>query len=118
MLENKKTLKISKIYKTKHFLHNIKTRTGQNRIMQKNENELKEKCNVQLMPPTISDADITALFNGLLGIVKRKIELDTRSEIINLNLTQEKLIKELKAKQAECTRLKNEIIYLKSKIKE
>ena len=70
------------------------------------------------MPPAITDEDISALFNGIMKVVKHKIELDKKAEIINLNLTQEKLIKELKEKTAECNRLKNEILYLKSKIKQ
>ena len=70
------------------------------------------------MPPAISDEDITALFNGIMKVVKHKMELDTKAQILSLNLTQEKLVKELKAKTNECIRLKNEIIYLKSQLAE
>lgn len=86
--------------------------------MENKEINEKEICNIHVMPPAISDADISALFNGLLNVVKKKFELDTKSNIINMNLNIEKLMKELNEKQAECNRLKNEIIYLKSKIKE
>ena len=95
----------------------------------KTENSIKESsqdtntiknhsCNVLVMPPKISDDDITALFNGILKIVKRKFELENNCEIINLNSNLHKLKQQLKEKQAECNRLKNEIIYLKSKLLE
>ena len=77
-----------------------------------------KKCNLYIMPPAITDEDISALFNGIMKVVKHKIELDKKAEILNLNLTQEKLLRELKEKTAECNRLKNEIIYLKSQIKQ
>ena len=76
----------------------------------------KKDCNIYVMPPAITDEDTTALFNGIMEVVKHKLELDAKAEIINLNLTQERLISELKAKSAECNRLKNAIIYLKSKL--
>lgn len=76
----------------------------------------KKDCNIYVMPPKITDEDITALFNGIVSIVKHKLELDAKAEILNLNLDREKLIKQLKAKTNECNRLKNEIIYLKSKL--
>lgn len=69
---------------------------------------------IHVMPPRITDEDITALFNGIVNIVKKKFELEKNAEIININLNQEKLIKSLKEKQAEIVRLKNEIIFLKS----
>ncbi|MCQ2555704.1 MAG: hypothetical protein MJ149_00015 [Clostridia bacterium] len=75
-------------------------------------------CKVHIMPPQISDADITALFNGVVNVVRKKIELETKSEILNMNLSFEKLIKELKEKQAECNRLKNEIMFLKAQLNE
>ena len=78
----------------------------------------KKDCNVYVMPPVITDEDITALFKGIVNVVRHKLELDVKAQVLNLNLTQEKLINELKAKTAECNRLKNEIIYLKSKIKD
>lgn len=77
----------------------------------------KEKCNIHVMPPTITDDDIVALFNGIMSVMRRKIELDARAEIINTNLTNERLLKSLKEKTAECNRLKNEIIFLKSQLK-
>ena len=79
------------------------------------ESSKKAECNVMCMPPLISDEDITALFNGLIGVVRKKVELESRSEIINMNISYQKLLKELKEKQAECTRLKNELLYYKSK---
>lgn len=76
----------------------------------------KQPCNIHVMPPTISDADITALFNGILSVMKRKVELDTRAEIINSNLSIAQLQRQLKEKCAECNRLKNEIIFLKAQL--
>lgn len=86
--------------------------------MNKENNFKKDDCQIHVMPPTITDEDLTALFNGILNVVKKKFELETKSNIINMNLNIERLMKELSEKQAECNRLKNEIIYLKSKIKE
>lgn len=82
--------------------------------MIKDTNPNIDKCNIHVMPPNISDEDITALFNGILNVVKKKIELDTKAEIINMNTNMQQLMKELQEKQAECNRLKNEIIFLKS----
>lgn len=76
--------------------------------------EKEPNCQIHMMPPTISDEDISALFNGIVGIMKRKIELDAKAEIINLNCNTEKILKQLKEKEAECNRLKNEIIHLKA----
>lgn len=88
-----------------------------------NQNETSNESNqkennftIKVFPSGISDEDITSLFLGLVRVVKKKFELDSRAQIINLNLNNEKLAKELKAKIAECNRLKNEIIYLKSKL--
>lgn len=72
---------------------------------------------IHVMPPAITDEDITALFNGIVNVVKKKFELEKNAETINLNLNVERLIKELHEKQAEINRLKNEIIHLKSQIK-
>ena len=72
---------------------------------------------IHVMPPTITDDDITALFNGIVNVVKKKIELETRAEVININVNYEKVLRELKEKQAECNRLKNEIIFLKSQLR-
>lgn len=74
------------------------------------ENELK----IHVMPPSITDDDITALFNGIVSVVKKKIELEKNAELINANINHKKLTRELKEKNAEIIRLKNEIIYLKS----
>lgn len=74
-----------------------------------------KRCNIHVMPPTITDDDITALFNGILNVMRKKIELETRAEIINMNVNIEKIMKQLNEKNAECIRLKNEILYLKSK---
>lgn len=76
----------------------------------------KINCRLHVMPPQISDEDINALFSGLVSIVRRKIELESRAEIININLNYDKLARALKAKQAECVRLKNEILNLKSQL--
>ncbi len=96
----------------------MKKQTLNNKI---NTEEIKEEQSkdfkLHVMPSQISDQDIEALFGGLLKIVQKKYELDTRAEIINLNLTHDKLLKALNEKQAECNRLKNEIIYLKASLK-
>lgn len=75
-----------------------------------------ENCKIHLMPTQISDEDISALFNGLIKVVKKKIELDKKAEILSFNLTNEKLLAELKSKEHEIIKLKNEIIYLRSKL--
>lgn len=75
-----------------------------------------ENCKIHLMPNQISDEDISALFNGLLKVVKKKIELDQKAEILNYNLSNEKLLAELHSKEKEISRLKNEIIFLKSQL--
>lgn len=75
-----------------------------------------ENCKLHVMPPSITDADINALFNGIITVVRKKVELDARAEIVNMNLNLEKIQKELKEKTAECNRLKNEIIFLKTQI--
>ena len=66
---------------------------------------------IHVMPPSITDEDISALFNGIVNVVKKKYELEKNAETINLNLNIEKLVKDLKEKQSEIIRLKNEIIY-------
>ena len=110
-----------------NFLNSNKIK--ENNSLLKNENKLnfsidkeeknnksKINCTLHVMPPQISDEDINALFSGLVSIVRRKIELESRAEIININLSYDKLSRELKSKQAECIRLKNEILNLKSQL--
>jgi len=77
-----------------------------------NENNFK----LHVMPPSISDDDISALFNGIINVVKKKVELDKNAEIINMNINMKKMMKELKEKRAEVIRLKNEIIFLKAQM--
>ncbi len=77
-----------------------------------------ENCKVHVMPPKITDQDISILLNGVIGVVRKKFELDTQAEFINLNANMNKLNKQLKEKIAECNRLKNEILFLKTKLKE
>lgn len=84
--------------------------------MRKNDESQKENFTLHVMPPNITDDDITALFNGIINVVKKKFELEKNAETINLNLNMERLLKELKEKQAEIIRLKNEIIFLKSQL--
>ena len=79
-------------------------------------NKNKEKVKIHVMPPTITDDDILALFNGIINVVKKKCELEKNAETINLNLNLENVLKELKEKNAEIIRLKNEILYLKSQL--
>lgn len=91
--------------------------SGENKIMTHDEEKNNlENCKLHVMPPSITDADINALFNGIINVVRKKIELDARAEIVNMNLNLNKIQKELKEKTAECNRLKNEIIFLKSQI--
>ncbi len=82
------------------------------------KNNTNNECKLHTMPPTITDNDISALFNGILLVIKKKIELEKRAEILSINMTNDRLIKQLKEKQAECVRLKNEIIYLKSQLEQ
>lgn len=81
------------------------------------KNEDKQNLKIHVMPPQISDDDIFALFNGIVNVVRKKYELEKNAETINLNFNLENLTKELKAKNAEIVRLKNEIIHLKSQLK-
>ena len=121
MKKNKKTFKKQKscifeqFYNLNKKSHNKKRIYGKNKTMDNKDKKLGN-CNVHVMPTTISDNDITALFNGLLNVVKKKFELDSQSQIINYNINIEKLQNELKNKINECNRLKNEIIFLKSKL--
>lgn len=116
MNKNKKTCKSTKVYKLNQTIHNKKNKSANNNGMDKKINN--QNFNIHVMPPQITDNDITALFNGIITIVKKKIELEKKAEILNANITIEKTLKELQEKQAECIRLKNEIIYLKKKLKE
>ena len=101
----------NKLYKNNEIDQNSSTSTNK----EKNKKS-KINCRLHVMPPQISDEDINALFSGLVSIVRRKIELESRAEIININLNYDKLTRALKAKQAECVRLKNEILNLKSQL--
>ena len=92
--------------------HNKTFYYGKNNIM-KNK-KTKNNCQIHVMPPTITDTDISALFNGLLNVVKKKFELDNQAEFLNMNNNMQNLVRELKEKQAEINRLKNEILHLKS----
>ena len=86
--------------------------------MSKETNNINENNNykIHVMQPSITDEDITALFNGIVNVVKKKYALEKNAETINLNFNIKKLMKELKEKQAEIARLKNEIIFLKSQL--
>ena len=88
--------------------------------MNENQNNFNENKNykIHVMPPSITDEDISALFNGILNVVKKKFELEKNAETINLHLSIDSTLKELKEKNAEIIRLKNEIIYLKSQLEE
>ena len=82
--------------------------------MKKSQNN--NHCNFYVMPSTITDNDISALFQGLLNVVKKKFELDNQAEYYHFSQDINKLKNELKAKTAECNRLKNEILNLKQKL--
>lgn len=80
-----------------------------------NDNQ-KLDCKIHVMPPIISDEDISALLNGVVNIMRKKFELENQNEIISLGVNISNLKKELKEKTAECNRLKNEILYLKNQL--
>ena len=113
MKQNKKTfykLKLNNLKQNSHFKN---LNFSQNSFMMKNDND---NYTLHIMPPQITDDDITALFNGVVNVVKKKIELETKAEIINQNVNIEKLLKALKEKEAECIRLKNEILFLQNQL--
>ena len=83
-------------------------------MIENKENNKNQKCTIHVLPQTITDNDINSLFLGLVDIVKKKIELDYKSQFINLNSGYAKMEKLLKEKTAECNRLKNELLFLKS----
>ncbi len=112
MKKKKKTFKNIQINKFANISQNKNKVLGKNKYMQK-ENK-NGKCNIHVMPSLISDEDITALFQGLVNVVKKKFELDSQAQFININNNVEILKNELKSKINECNRLKNEIIHLKS----
>jgi len=113
---NKQKLYKNKLcYKTNKISHNKNLCVGKNKIMEK-ENKKIGSCKVHVMPSQISDNDISALFNGLLNVVKKKFELDFEAQFINYNINIDNLKRELKNKINECNRLKNEIINLKSQL--
>lgn len=114
MKQNKKTFNKLNLNNLKQNSHFKNIDFSQNKYMIKNKNE--NQCSLHVMPPQITDADITALFNGVINVVKKKIELETKAEIINQNVNIEKLLKALKEKEAECNRLKNEILFLQEKL--
>lgn len=107
----KKTFNNLQNNKFKKISQNKNRNIAKNNIMEKTN---KPKCNIHVMPHTITDSDINALFSGLIEVVKKKFELDNHQQICSLNYSHEKLKNELKNKISECNRLKNEIIYLKS----
>ncbi len=132
MKQNKKTFYFSNSSTLRPNSHNKNNNKEKNSNMLKDKDNIKtveetvidknssheNECKIHVMPPTITDEDINALFNGIINVMRKKIELESRSQIININANFEKVSRELKAKQAECIRLKNEILYLKSLIKE
>lgn len=114
MCKNKKTFKHSQNNNMSILSQNKFNTKGKNKHMKNTDKEKQEQCNVYVMPSAISDNDITALFQGLLNVVKKKFELDSQAEFICYNQDIARLKNELKIKTAECNRLKNEIINLKS----
>jgi len=42
----------------------------------------KPNFKVHVMPPSITDADITALFNGIINVVKKKVELEKMQKLL------------------------------------
>lgn len=129
MSKNKKTFYSSLYSNLRDISHNKSKIKVKNNYMEKTKknistinktdatnNEQADDCLIHVMPPSISDEDINALFNGIVNVMRKKIELEARSELINMSVNVDKLSRELKEKKAECVRLKNEIIYLKSQI--
>lgn len=104
----------------------LKTKNCKNKKKSQNKNlflanniNMKEKeknCNLFVMQPNITEQDLSSLFNGILNVVKKKFELDNKAEIININSNMEILMRKLKEKEAECIRLKNEILHLKNEL--
>ncbi len=78
----------------------------------------ENNCQIHMMPTSITDQDINALFNGIIAVVRKKYELDTKSHLMNINNNLNRINQELSEKRAECNRLKNEILYLKTKLEE
>ena len=115
LLRNQKLYKNKLCYKTNKISHNKNMCIGKNKFMEK-DNKKFGNCKVHVMPSQISDNDISALFNGLLNVVKKKFELDFEAQFINYNINIDNLKRELKNKINECNRLKNEIINLKSQL--
>lgn len=114
MSKFKKTFKHSQIHKFHNLSQNKFKHKGKNIDMKNIDKEKTNQCNVYVMPSAISDNDISALFQGLLNVVKKKFELDSQAEFYNYSQDITKLKNELKIKNAECNRLKNEIINLKN----
>ena len=80
--------------------------------MKNKDNE--SNCNIHVMPSQISDDDISILFNGIISLIKKKIELENQTKFIQICEDINDLKKKLKEKTAECNRLKNELLFLKS----
>lgn len=116
MNDIKKTFKNIQNNKLKKISPNKIKIYGKNNNMEKSNKN--KKCNIHVMPHSITDNDINALFCGLLDVVKKKFELDNQQQFYNLNYSNDQLKNELKNKINECNRLKNEIIYLKSILSE
>lgn len=117
MTDDKKTFVFPQSVNKRWKSQNKSLNKRKNNNMKKDKNITTQECNIQLMPQTVSDSDISALFAGVLEVVRKKFELDNKKEIIAVNLNVERLSRELKEKQAECNRLKNEILYLRSQLK-
>ena len=117
MNKNKKTCFNINSNKTKQFFQNKKINKAKNIYMKKTTSQNSD-CTLHVMPPQISDQDINILFNGIIGVVRKKFELENKAQILNANINLEKTLKALKEKEAECIRLKNEIIFLKKKLQE
>ena len=65
------------------------------------------KCNIHTISQTITDQDLSSLFNGLMDVVKKKYELDFNAKIINLNKKIEILSKLIKQKDQEILSLRS-----------
>ena len=72
--------------------------------MKNNQPPKQNDLKIHVIPPQISDEDISALFNGIINVVKKKFELEKNAETINLNFSVETLKKQLHEKQSEINR--------------
>lgn len=67
------------------------------------------KCNIHTINPIITDKDLSALFDGLMDVVKKKYELDYSAKIMNLDKKIEILTSLIKERDQEILSLKEKL---------